>query len=375
MKALSRKTFALAIATVVVVSCASSGAPGAAPAAAPASPAVGAPGTVFDQLVKRSEQELQAKAGKLVVALELTDAEANPILDAFRAEYPFVRETKFERIRTTEQMSRLLTESAAGRPLPYDIVHVSFENWTEFDKAGMFLRPPYPYKDVLATLPKDWPAADARAVDPEGMYIATTGLARGIAWNTNLIAKGQEPKSWQDCLDPKYRGKVMYDPRPKLTALQHDPKTRDAFLTWLRGLVLNAPVYQRGQSEGLEKLASGEYPLFCGVNFYSATRPIDKGAPIAFAFPDPFPLEFGTQIHIMKGSATPATTQLFIVWLATKGQPLVEKFAGRGMPWNPEARKFPLAQGKYIAICDVACLAKSPEYDKEHAKILGITGP
>lgn len=238
----------------------------------------------------------------------------------------------------------------------------------------MFPKPPFSYPAVIASLPAAWGKPDPRTVDPDGYYVATSSLARGIAWNTKLLPKGQEPTGWSTCTDAKYRGKIMYDPRAKLTALQHDPKTREFFIGWLKGLVANKVVLQRGQSEGLEKLSSGEYRLFCGVNYHSTMTLVDQGAPIGFMFPDPYPLEFGTQIHVVSWSQTQATTQLLVVWLATKGQPALEKYAYRGSPTDPAGRKFPLAQGKYGAVCDAACLAKTVEYDKEHAQILGLPG-
>jgi ABC-type Fe3+ transport system substrate-binding protein len=357
--------------------------PKAAPAA-PAEPAKDKPAAkveqpsakegLFQQLVRASEVELAKKGGKLSVALEFEKAETDPLFQAFRTDFPFVKETSYERVRTPEQMQKFLAESKAGRAPAFDIMHVSFEAWKDYTEAGVFPKPQFSYKELAKAVPQGWSEPDARAIDPNDMFIATTGLARGNAWNKNMVPKGQEPTTWEACLDPKWRGKVMYDPRPKLTALQHDPKTREAHLQWLRGLLGNGVILGRGQTENLEKVAAGEYPIFCGVNYHSATRAIDDGAPLEFAFPDPFPIEFGTQIHVLQWSETPATTQLFVLWLSTRGQPLLEKHAYRGFPWDPNGRKFPLAQGKYVAICEVQCLQKSGEYDQEHARILGLPG-
>lgn len=358
-----------------------------APPAAPAKPAAEKPAEakpaadkpaakdgLFQQLAKASEAEMAKKGGKLSVALEFEKTETDALLQAFRTEFPFVKETSYERVRTPEQMQKLLAEAKAGRPSAFDIMHVSFESWKDYTEAGMFPKPQFSYKELAKSVPQGWAQPDERAIDPNDMFIATTGLARGNAWNKNMVPKGQEPTTWEACLDPKWRGKAMYDPRPKLTALQHDPKTREAHLQWLRGLLGNGVILGRGQTENLEKVAAGEYPVFCGVNYHSATRAIDDGAPLEFAFPDPFPLEFGTQIHVLKWSETPATTQLFVIWLSTQGQPLLEKHAYRGFPWDPNGRKYPLAKGKYVAICEVQCLLKSGDYDQEHARILGLPG-
>ena len=81
----------------------------------------------------------------------------------------------------------------------------------------------------------------------------------------------------------------------------------------------NNPVMTQGQNAMIEQVASGEFPLACGVNYHSVYREIDQGAPLKFAFPDPIPLEIGSRLFVMKWSQTPATTQLFALWLASGG--------------------------------------------------------
>ncbi|MBI2988227.1 MAG: extracellular solute-binding protein [Deltaproteobacteria bacterium] len=345
-------------------------------AIADARPLIAAQGNLLHQLVESSNSEMAKKGGSLSVALEWTDEEAKPLLESFKKDFPFIKETSFSRVRGTELMQRTFMEYKAGRTPKYDIMHVSFEAWPTYRDAGAFVRPPFSYKELMKSLPPDWTPPDPRAIDPNGYFLAIAGLARGIVYNKNIVSPDKAPKGWEDCLDPMWRGKFLYDPRPKLTALQHDPKTREAHLRWLKGIVENKVILgvAGAQTANVEKVAASEYPLFCGVNYHSAIRQIDDGAPLNFIFPDPFPLEFGTQIHILKWSKTPATTQLFILWSAIKGQSMVEKYSYRGFPWDTHSRKYLLAKGKYIAVCDVECLKKSEEYDAEHAKILGLPG-
>ena len=329
-----------------------------------------AEGNLFNQLVETSKAEVAKKSGKLSVALEWPDNEAKPVLNAFKKDFPFIKETRFERHRTVEIMQRTLMETQAGRIPEFDLYHVSVEAWPEYDKAGLFRKPPFPYKDLIKALPKGWAAPDPRAVDPQGDFIATTGLVRGIAYNKNLVSGDKVPQRWEDCLQPMWRGKFLYDPRPKLTALQHDPRTRESHLKWLKGIVDNKVVMGRGQTENVEKLAAGEYPLFCGANYHSTLREADQGAPVGLVIPDPYPMEFGTQMRIVKWTQTPATMQLFALWLATKG----EQPAYREFPWKPDSRKYPMVKGKYMAVCEVECLRKAEFYEKEHARIIGLPG-
>jgi hypothetical protein len=101
---------------------------------------------------------------------------------------------------------------------------------------------------------------------------------------------------------------------------------------------------------------------------------IDQGAPLVFFLPDPFAFETAVQIFITKWSL-PATSQLFALWTATKGQPIVDSKGYRGLPWIPGTRIYNMAKGKYAAICDPECLTKAGDvYGAEHNRILGIPG-
>jgi iron(III) transport system substrate-binding protein len=211
-------------------------------------------------------------------------------------------------------------------------------------------------------------------MDPQGLYIASTGSARGIVYHKELIPAAQAPKGWEDCIDPKYRGKIIYDTRDRLAAFQHDPKTREWFLKWLKGLVANKVVLNRGMEENLQKVAAGEFLISCVANYHNAMPMINEGAPLVFVFPDPYTSDIATEIHVLSWSKTPITTQLFALWLATKAQPLIEKITFRGFPWVPGTQKYTMTKGKYMALCAADCASKAEQYDQEHAKIIGLPG-
>jgi ABC-type Fe3+ transport system substrate-binding protein len=252
--------------------------------------------------------------------------------------------------------------------------HAQFEAWTQLRDAGMFVKPPFSYKQLMKSMPASWGPLDERAIDNDGYYIAGSALIRIIAYNKNLVPANKIPKKLEDCLDPAWKGKFLYNSRHVLTSLQHDPKTREAFLKWLKGVAENKAVFVRQQTEGLERIASGEYAMFCGVNYNTTLRIVRDGAPIGIAFPDPYALDFAQRIHVFKWSDSPATGQLFGLWVATKGQPFVEKFTDRGFPWNPNTGAYPLAKGKYAAICGPDCADKTDQYLEEHARLLGLPG-
>jgi ABC-type Fe3+ transport system substrate-binding protein len=339
-----------------------------------AAPALAQSGNLYNQLVEMAKGEIAKKSGKVTIAINWTNPQGKAIAEEFKKDFSFIKESKFERVRTVEESQRALMEFKAGRPQQIDVTMVSDESWPAYQEAGAFVKPPFEYEKLAKTLPQGWPSLDPRVIDPQGYFLSTTGAVRGIAYNKNLVSADKVPKRWEDCIDPMWRGKVLYDPRPKLTALQHDPKTREAHLKWLRGLLDNKVVLNRGMDENLQKVAAGEFPINCAANYHNAMPMIDEGAPIGFVLPDPIPLELGTQMFVTKWTM-PATTQLFAIWAATKAQPVVEKSGYRGFPWDPASRKYPMAQKKYVAVCGPDCLRLAAEkYDQEHARILKLPG-
>ena len=330
--------------------------------------------TLFNQLAERSQSEMAKAKGKLSIVLDLSAKEIMPIVKIFQKEFPFVKEPIYNRMNRTEEFQRMILESKAGRAPDYDIGHVQFEAWTELRDAGMFVKPPFLYQQLVKALPSDWGSLDLRAIDPAGYYVAASALVRIIAYNKTIVPANKVPKNLDDCLDPTWRGKFLYGTRPLMVALQHDKKTREAQLKWLKGIVENKAILTTGQTEGLDKVAAGEYALFCGVNYNTTVRVIEDGAPIGIVFPDPYALDFAHRIHVFKWSASPATGQLFALWMATKGQPAVEQHTHRGFPWNPQTSVNRLAKGKYAAVCESACAAKMDQYLAEHAKIIQLPG-
>jgi ABC-type Fe3+ transport system substrate-binding protein len=337
-------------------------------------PAAATAQTAFEKLVALSKAEVDKKGGTLDISLDWTDTDAAPVMKAFMAEFPFVKKVNFSRETGVGQFGGYLLSLQQGNPPQLDILHVASEFEQQYWDAGAFVKPLIPYKDLAAALPKDYPPLEPRLIGPDGNFIATTGNARGVIWNPALFPVGYVPTNWAECHSPALAGKVLLDARNKLQPFQWDKKERDRHVTWLKAMVANKVVLVRGQAGVLQKVASGEFPMACGMNYHTATRAmeIEGVKTIKFAFPESIPLELATRLYVPKWSKTPATVQLFAVWAVTKGQEYLAQSAYRGFPWNQKAAINSLAKGKTVVICDAACATGWEDYNKEYAGILGI---
>ena len=329
---------------------------------------------LFTKLVDASKAEMVKKSGRIKMALDWPEADTKNVMPEFKRAFPFIREILYTREGDVGPFANYLLSIKRGEYPEFDIMHIAGEFEAQYEKEGVFVKPLFSYKEIGANLPKEWTKLDSRTLDPNGYFLGTTANARGIIWNPSLVAKGKEPITWDACADPAWRGKVLFDTRNRLQSLQNDPKTRDKSVKWLKALAANRPVLTQGQNTMVEKVTSGEFPIACGVNYTSAYREIDQGAPIKFIFADPIPMDIGSRLYITKWTQTPATTQLFALWLASGGQSVVDEFGYRGFPWDPKSKKYPMAKGKYVAVCDAECARRWNDYNKEYAEIFNLPG-
>ncbi|HEY7219769.1 MAG TPA: extracellular solute-binding protein [Candidatus Binatia bacterium] len=112
---------------------------------------------------------------------------------------------------------------------------------------------------------------------------------RGILVNTKLVRPGEEPKTWKDLADPKWRGKILMD----------DPRSAGAGNSWFvstvrfpglgkefhQALAQNKPVFTSAGTyqQIANRIAQGEYAIGFPVDADSLLEL--KGAPVKFIAP------------------------------------------------------------------------------------------
>jgi len=150
----------------------------------------------FNKLVDASKAEMAKRNGRLRIALDWPEADTVSVFPEFKKSFPFIREIVYTREGDVDPFANYLIRIKRGEFPEFDIMHVAGEFEIQYEKEGVFVKPPLSYKDLNAYLPQGWPKLDPRTLDPDGYFIGTTGAARGIVWNAKLIPTSKEPKSW-----------------------------------------------------------------------------------------------------------------------------------------------------------------------------------
>ena len=122
--------------------------------------------------------------------------------------------------------------------------------------------------DVLGSVP-DW------ARDPENKWVGTSGRARVIVYNTNMLTEADLPDSIEDFAKPEWRGRIGWPPTNSsllamITAMRQvwgEDRTR----VWLEGIVANKPKIYAKNTPTVAAVAAGEVEVGF-VNHYYVHR-------------------------------------------------------------------------------------------------------
>ena len=107
----------------------------------------------------------------------------------------------------------------------------------------------------------------------------------GILVNTRLVKPEDEPKSWEDLNDPKWKGKILSDDMRPLGS----GNTMFAILQKKLGAAFNEklaeqkPVFSRDLRNDARRVARGEYPIYVPQIFAFASDL--KGLPVKVVIP------------------------------------------------------------------------------------------
>jgi ABC-type Fe3+ transport system substrate-binding protein len=140
-------------------------------------------------------------------------------------------------------------------------------------------------RQANAIAPVDWKALGIAAskVMAPGDNVAVSTIARGIIYNTNLVKPGEAPKTFQDLLNPKWKGKIVAPAIGDVFALLVPVMGEQEAYSFVRKLVNDQKlVLIHSVSDVDTKVINGEYAIGYAVPA-NWTGQQKKGAPVANA--------------------------------------------------------------------------------------------
>jgi iron(III) transport system substrate-binding protein len=278
------------------------------------------------------------KEGQLRVYSSMQKDTVVAVTDAFRKKYPFVSKVNHHRFTGLDESERVLAELRVGR-VDMDVLLVRSELWER-------------HKAFIAG-PIDWKSLGVSADRIQKGGFETTwagGSVAGLTYNTKMVPPDKAPSRWEDCIDPRWKGKFAVYARPIFMMHLIPAWGEEKVIDFARKMAANQPLWDRDQTGAMEKVAAGEVPLFCGGDHVRWYRVHSQGAPVKLITPEPVPTSEGRGISLVKGAKYPNTAKLFMAFLASdEAQLLIDKLERRGHRSVPGTLANELTRGKKLS--------------------------
>jgi iron(III) transport system substrate-binding protein len=202
---------------------------------------------------------------------------ANGYIRAFRKAYAFVQ-PKLWRGKSRAVTDKLLTEARAGVFLA-DVIKTTSDHLPVVFAQNLIGR----YESPIRASYPDY------AKGP--LWTNINYAFRVFGFNNKMISAQDAPKSWDELLDPKWKGKILFDEsfQEEIVAmLQAWGKEKTE--TYLTKLNQQRLLVRRGRDTITQLLIAGEAPLAVTVYAYNVETLKAKRAPIDWALPDMTPV-------------------------------------------------------------------------------------
>ncbi|MFC1817021.1 ABC transporter substrate-binding protein [Thermodesulfobacteriota bacterium] len=269
------------------------------------------------------QQMLEAgakKEGKLVLyTSQIVKPTVRPLVDAFQKKYPYIK-VEIWRSSTAKLIPRVFEEYKIGRHT-VDVITFTQDGEMVMEERGILQ--PFYSPNLVHIEDGAIKKAPGGGVFSAGHYLN----GKGLGYNTELITKGQLPKSYQDLLDPKWKG--------KLTIAGDNSSVK-----WLGTLLVtygedfvrrlakqNFVVHMVSARALLDIVIAGEYPFSPTISDSHVLYSKKMGAPIDWVPLEPVHCNLG-QIVLPKHSAHPHAVMLYIDLDLSKEAGEVYKAAG-----------------------------------------------
>src|ERR1043166_2298812 len=249
------------------------------------------------------------KEGQLVYYTTMTIDQSKPTVDQFEKRYPFLKVSLF-RTGGGPLLNKITTEARGGR-----------HDWDVVVGRGEMVTPLMERKLLASYQSPESKMIDSQLVDNEGYWTAYYVNSYVLGWNTKLVKREDVPKTYEALLNPKWKGGQIsldteaYGMFEGLKRAWGKEKT----LAYFKRLAALDPVLKRDNTERVQLVVAGEYPLIIAYN-QTIQRLASRGAPIDWIALDPAVTQVNPAMIAAKGPHPNAARLFYDYILSKEGQ-------------------------------------------------------
>ena len=254
-----------------------------------------------------AQEDLVAKAQKereLVVYGTALAAQFDKFSEPFRRRYPFIK-TQYSRA-TGEALTTKIFYEASARQLSPDVVLINNYTHRIFMKKNIIT----PYLPPTAgNFPPGF-------IDKQGYWLGFYLVPYAITYNTMLVPKGTAPKSFDDLLDPKWKGQISLEREEYLVTQSHlQYMGHSKGIEYFKRLARQDPILVNGHSKQAVLLTAGEFPIIIYSDIARTEELKRRGAPVEWVRAEPH-ITVLVSAAITREARHPAAARLFMNYLA-----------------------------------------------------------
>ncbi|HXF75729.1 MAG TPA: extracellular solute-binding protein [Methylomirabilota bacterium] len=300
----------------------------------------------LDELHKQALKE----GGTINFYGTLAQINAAKILPVFEKRFPGMKVNHVD--ATADKLAtRAITEARGGRTIA-DVFQGALENLLQVHQQGL----------LLEKLPPE--AAEYPETHKGKSWVATEFIFIVAGWNTNLVRKEDAPKAFDDFADPKWKGKLIAEPRDVEVLIglaRRKFKDDEKAISLIKKIAANGIEFHKGHSELAEFLVSGQGAACFTCYSHHFPPRIKKGAPLDYLLSEGVGTISGTAVF--KNAPHPHSAQLFARWaMSQEGQTAYAQ--GGRTPAHPKVEPVEKTRPERIYAISAEEIREWPKYEK-----------
>jgi iron(III) transport system substrate-binding protein len=252
-------------------------------------------------------EEGAREEGELTLFSSTGDPAIGEMIAAFEKKYPFIDVSVPCCVNSpTDVTTRAVAEFQSGRS-EIGVVETFVSGVNALRRGGMLTTFETPNSELQIDT----------ATDPDGYYVTTRSNQRGLAINTDRIPSSEAPRSYDDLLDPKWKGRITVaggEAATRLVAYFEDVMGDD----YADKFAEQDPQLVEVTTSALaDMLISGEVELSPTITRAHIAGAIAEGAPVEFITVEPVD-SISTAVALPKQSPTPHAALLLIDFMTSE---------------------------------------------------------
>ena len=297
--------------------------------------------------------ELAKREAEVVYYASMNLSEANALIGEFERRFPFIK-VKLNRATSEKLLTRLLAEYSAKRSFA-DVVQT-----VEFSMHILARR------GILARYAPQANSLYPKQFKEEGYWTTVYYNAYVTGYNNKLVPAENLPKTYDDLLDPIWKGKLMMEgTKAEWFAGMLQIMGAERGLKYMRALARQQPSPREGHELLAQLIAAGEGLLDVNIPVASVERMKERSAPMDWTAPGAAPAVM-VGIGEAAQAAHPNAAKIFLDFVLSRdGQKLMQtpgRLVARSDLANDQAHM--LKRLKIVPV-DPALAEKLEEYAKQ----------